>query len=230
MNYLPCRIIILSVASALLALGCGDGEPAWYAGDAAPAADTDSDSDSDADSDADSDSDADGDTDADSDSDGCEEEYVPDENWGYSWQQNDVEGHPWVVGWDSELGAVDSDQYYSTDRELSLSVWESYGAPLTADTDVLSGDNDSWATCWYCVFLEEGLVYDKWNEWNLDEREGYYLANDGQIEITSIDENGEISGVLTDVNFREVNDDIEPIDDGRQICIDLVEFSATWGD
>ncbi|HUT76685.1 MAG TPA: hypothetical protein VM285_03305 [Polyangia bacterium] len=122
----------------------------------------------------------------------------------------------------------ETDQYYSVDLSMNLQVWESYGAPLESHTDVLSGDNSSWASCWYCAFLDEAVTWDKWDEWAMTERKAAYLGCDGTIEITSIDPEHGIAGTITDAVFCEVDEDVVPVEDGSRLCFDSIEFSAEW--
>ena len=227
------RAIAALVALAAVALtACGSDSPPFTVADD-PDASADADADGDADADTDADGDADGDTDSDSgtgapDTGSCAEGYTPDEQWGYSWQQDDVEGHPWVVGWDSERGVEEDQQFYSTALEVSVQAWESYGAPMAPHEDTLAGENASWETCWYCVFLDENTTYDKWNDWEVVDQKAAYMAYDGQIEITDIDVHGHIEGVLLDVVFREVDDEALPVEDGAEICYEQIAFEASW--
>jgi hypothetical protein len=205
--------------AALAFAGCGSDAPPAFSVDG-------TDADADGDSDVDGDTDADGDTDTDTDIDTCPDEFPYESSWGWSWQE-DNEQHTWVVGWSAEDGIEDGSQYYSVGFSFNVQAWESYGAPMEPHTDVLSGDNSSWATCWYCAFLDEAVTWDKWDEWHMVERKAAYLGCDGVIEIADIGP-GRIAGTITDAVFCEVDEDVVPIEDGYRLCFDLVEFSADW--
>lgn len=103
---------------------------------------------------------------------------------------------------------------------ISVDVWEDYGVFADAGgwepgTYELQGDDTVFDACGCCVYILE----------DYDEATNTYgrllMADSGEVEITDIDPHagtGQLDGHLSDVDFREVNEDDQGYYDVEQGC------------
>ena len=115
---------------------------------------------------------------------------------------------------------------YTAKWYMDFSAWESYGAPMVPETASFTGPNSSWATCWYCLFLDENITWDTSDGWSLVDKDARYMAYEGDIDITSIDVEDMFTAELTDVYLREVDEDNNIINNGKVVCWYSICFSV----
>jgi len=206
----PLRILVCMCLFALGA-GCGDNPPTLGV-DGGTDSDADSDGDTDADSDGDSDADSDGDTDADSDSDSdCDETfdvYEGDEilSGGYSWGPSNtvVETYDTTAGEAQQWSSLYSELINASEGVTDLSTQGDY---QSCDTCVLFYYN--------CVGQQD---FDC---------EAYFLATEGELEVTQIADppwSGQLAYEAFDLELAEVEinwDNYQStfVPDGAVLCV-----------